>query len=253
MKKRILFAPIVSLLLCSFTSENKMMLYEFNSTETSSDKIFKYNGKVYDVGKNYELDLGRRNGPIGQSLKWNVTSYKTYTADKNGFILYYLKPMINPKAISKYTETISYTISKEFSFSFQKEETHELSLTFATGFKFENIDFSKAINQKKSVSTIDSYTYTYGESQTITRTLEYDFSRVPDNYLVSPCIVANAIQIDYKYTVYDHYWWGVYESRDPNEVNQENSLIVYDINSLEITYCIQKEGNTEKPIYYLHA
>lgn len=55
-------------------------------------------------------------------MKWKVTSLKYHDASKNAFILYYENPMINPKVVSNYKETISYTVSKEYSFSFEKRK-----------------------------------------------------------------------------------------------------------------------------------
>lgn len=255
MKRNKSFAllPLLSLSLSSFTAA-KLNLSDFNSTKTETKKTFNYNGVECKINSKYKKDLGRRNsGLIGQYLEWEVTSYKEYNTSTNGFILYYETPMINPKAVKSFKEKVSFTLSKEYSYSFQKEEKHELSLTFGAGFGFNGIDFTSAINSKHSTTSIETYTYTYGESQTIERTYEYNFSQVPDGYVASPCIVVNAIEIEYKYTVYDNYWWGNYESRDSSEVNQTNSLLIYDLSSAYITYCIRKDGDSGKPTYYLNA
>ncbi len=252
-KKCIFLTPLLTLLLCSFTTPNKYTLYDYNSTESPRLTKFPYNGEVKEVDKDYTTDLGKRNGPIGQFMKWKVTSLKYHDASKNAFILYYKNPMINSKAVSSYTQTISYTVSREYSFSFAKQETHELSLKLATGFSYYGIDISKAMSAKQSTTSIESYTYTYGESQTISEEITFDFSRVPDGCLVSPCVVVSAYEIEFTYTIYDHYWWGDYESRDSSEVNQKNSLVIYNPETAYITYCVKLEGNEEKPIYYLHA
>ncbi len=252
-QKNILLLPMLNLLLCSFTTTNKLSLSDYDSTEPTSLSKFTYNDKQKNVNEEYTTDLGRRNGPIGQYMKWKVTSFKYHNAGENAFILYYNSPMYNPKAINSYAKTISYTISEEYSFSLEKQETHELSLKLATGFNYYGIDFSKAMSAKQSTTSIESYTYTYGETKTVSEEIDFDFSRVPDKYVFSPCVVVSAYEIKFTYTIYDHYWWGDYESRDSSEVNQKNSLVIYNPETAYITYCIKKDSDEGKPTYYLHA
>lgn len=246
------------LLLCSFANQTKLKISDFNSTTGEPLASFSNNDvnnqKVYTVNEEYTYDLGRRNGPIGQFAKWKVTSYLRHDASKNGFILTYKIPMINPKALTSYELRLSYTYSSTFSFAFQKQEKHEISLKLASQFGFLNmIDFNAAIGEAYSETTIEDYTWTFGKTTAKEETYSFDLNRIPDGYIFSPCIVVNATEISYEYTVYDHYWWGDFESRDSSEVNQKNTLVVFDISTAELTYCIKKEGQSLKPDHYLHA
>lgn len=243
--------------LFSFTKSPKLYLSDFNSTKGDAIRSFsnknEKNPKTYNVNEEYIYDSGR-NGIIGQYAKWKVTSYMKHNAASNGFIISYDEPMLNPKTLTSYEFTISYTYSSSFSFAFQIQETHETSLKLATQFGFDDfINFSSAIGKSQSKTTIAGFTWTYASTVTKEKKYAFDVGRIPDGYLFSPCIVSNAVEIAYEYTVYDQYWWGDFESRDTSEVNHKNTLLVFDESTFEMTSCIKKEGQSGKPDYYLHA
>jgi len=255
MKKITLFCVfLIASLLCSF-SNGASTPDGYNSTETdSADSYINSEDVTIEVGKQYIYDLGHRTGPmITQDLRWTVLSYKQYNAAHNGFILNYDQKMVNPKAIIGQTLTLTNSISSEYSFSYESSETNEISGKLGCAFSLGGANLSVSLSAAHITTTTYGFSYSYGTINSNQNAYEFDYSTVPSGYLVSPCIVCNAVEMEYSYTIYDHWWWGDYPSRTASEVNVLNKVLVYDSSSFEMTICIREEGFSGKPIYYLHA
>lgn len=250
------FAPFCSALLCSAGYSQSDALANFLSSTPKSINTFGRDekGAARKVNEEYRIDIGKSSVGIDQFIKWKVTSCNQYNAARNGYILAYDPIFQNPKAISNYKLSLSLTWSSEYSFSFSKSEGKETSNRLSTSF-----GVSRFANVKDEVSSISSSSTTVGHSYTFGKTVEYkreytfDFSKVPDGYVVSPCFVCNAMTIDYTYTYYDHWWWGDYPVRTGGMKDVENSILIYDPSTVFITYCIKETGSSGSPTLYFKA
>ena len=240
--------------LCSFT--NGTDLSEYTKSQGHYESTFNgTDGNSYDVGKLFKVDLGRRNGGvIGQFIEYSVKSYATYGIRSGGYILKYDHTRINPKAVTNVTSSFSFTHSKTYTFSYSKSIGFDISNSFTAGLKLDGLlNISSENGLKRSRIDTETYTYSYGESETTTYSITYNLNKVPSGYVFAPCIVCSAQILEINYTIYDHYWWGDFESRSSDEVNQNIKLLVYDPSSVQLTICIKKELESGRPVYYLHA
>ena len=230
-----------------------MSLYS-STSPTIHDGFYNYQNKYIRVGNSFKYDLGRRNhGLIGQYMNITITNYYSYNAASNGYILHYDEPMINPKAIKNQKLSLSSSESSEYSFSFSKSVSLEIASFLSSSLSFKNFKIGNESSITTSTTSSTTYSYSFGNTKTITKEYEFDYTLVPNGYVVSPCIVCNAIELNFTYTIYDQYWWGDYVSQDSSEVNVKNSLLIYDGSTEFITLCIKESGVSGKPTLYLNA
>mgnify|MGYP002711303819 CR=1 FL=1 len=182
-----------SFLLCSYTKSASLAKYGYSD---SFDRTSYYDrkGEQHEVRKIQRQDLGRRNGAIGQYIEFSVEQYWEYLYSDNRYILQYEPVFLNPKAITSYSETLTYTISEDYSFAYTKAIKFGLSNAIYEGIKLK--DFAKVSNEKSStvsVSMSSTFTQSYGRIVSSSKTVSFNLNAVPDGYVFSPCITCNAV------------------------------------------------------------
>lgn len=243
-------------MLCSAGYGQDSLLSYYQSSTPTVVKAYSKNPsdstQPCEVGKEYQVDIGRSSAGIGQFFGWTVTSYEDYNAAHNGYILAYDPVFVNPAAISDYKLSVSFTRSKEYSFSFSTTqsvtESNRLSAAFGIA-NFVKVDASKTTTS--SISTTEKFTYAFGEATTTTHQFTFDLSKVPSGYIVTPCLVANAKVLSYTYTYYGNWWWGVYPVQTPELVGVKNSVLIYDPTTIFVTLAIKPAGQSGRPSLYL--
>ena len=240
-------------MLCSAGYDDSYLLSHYAKSVGTVKTTFgkKQNGEPYKIDEKTRMDAGYSSAGIGQLFEWAVTSYEEFDASTNGYILDYDPTFVNPKNISEFSLTISATHSSTYSFSFSKTESVSTSNRLSMGMNISGFgQVQSSTTNTVSFASTEGFTYSFVQSKTIQRTYTFDFSKVPDGYVVSPCLVCSAKKLDYTYTYYDHWWWGDYPVRTDELVNATNSVLIYDSNTLFVTIAIKKPSD-KRPILYL--
>lgn len=252
-KNKLSYISLCYFLLVSYT-QSPIEKYR-NSSSSTNEKLRDTQGNEISFGKKYSFDLGRRNaGIIGQYIEFTVESYKIHKNDVNGYIYSYKEPIVNPGPLSTLEVEETFTIAKETTYSCSQSVSYEINNSFAASLKIQDfVQISQNVSNKVSTVTCETYSVTYGQTLTQTYRYKYDLSVVPSGYGFSPCIVCNATELTLHYTIYDHYWWGDFESRNPSEVNQTIHYLIVQPDSYVSTICIKKLNEAGKPTLYYYG
>ncbi len=211
-------------------------------------------GNVHKLNTEYTVDAGRSSAKISQFIKWSVTSCIEYKIETGGYILACDSVFIDSGAVSNYTLTLRTTWSEEHSFSFEKSEGRETSNRLSASFGVKGYGTVEgSFSSTQSSSTTIGYSYSFGEQKTVERTYTFDFSKVPSGYVVSPCVISNALIISYNYTYYDHWWWGDYPVRTKELTDVSNTILIFDPETTHLTYCIKKPNQPMSSALYLRC
>ncbi len=250
MKKiRSAFKLPLLLSLCSFTSSSTEVPDSFVKANQFTTN---YSGSI-SVGKEYQFDMGRRNaGIIGQYLKFELKEYKKYDASiQNGFVYSYNPNFINKQAIKDYTLTFEVTYSQEFSYSYSHETTWDISNKITEELDLPVVKVTNSTEISFSDSVQETYTFAFGQTETIKEEYTFDASQVPDGYVFTPCFICSAEEFVYDYCIYNDYWISDVPSTLPSENVEDGRLLKYDESSFFLTIGIKKEGASGGPEYYL--
>ncbi|MDD7618769.1 MAG: hypothetical protein PUJ43_02815 [Bacillales bacterium] len=258
MKKHLLtvFGSVVSLtLLCSAGYGEKLDYDDFTAPYGRRLTSFGYNPNTrspYLVGTEYQMECGQSTVGISQYMKWKVTSITDYNETTGGYIYDYDPIFINPSAVTDYSLSLTTAWSAQYSFSFTKMETREMSNRFAGVFgysDFTQVEASFSTTYQSSHSS--TYTWSFGTETSVTRTYSFALDRVPSQYLATPCLIANAKIVSYSFTMYDRWLSGDKPVLTPELVNASNTVLIVDRSTVFITIGIKKVGEQGKPQRYL--
>lgn len=241
----------MSIILCSFTNMNNSDISGYYKS-VGEDSTITVNNKNYGKGDTFNIDLGRRNWPIGEYMRLTIIQLKNYSKPNGDAYILSHGQMAQVDSISQEKISYSYSLSTDYSFSFTKTITKDISNSISAAVDihgFGQISDESKISNQESLS--ETFSYSFGTIETKTVEYQLNTSSIPDGYEFASCVIASAQLFEFNYTIYDHYWWGDYVSKSDSDVNVSNSVLIYSNESSAITLCIRSGNDDSEPAYYL--
>ena len=155
-------------------------------------------------------------------------------------------------AMSSISESFSISYSESYTFGYQTSFSSQYSNALSAELSlagFGSVKSGATIGFSSSSSY--SYSFTTSKMQTASYDYSYNLDSVPDFYELAPAVVCDATIISFKYTIYDKWWWGDFESRDKSEVDQKNAVFIYYPSSFVKTLVIRPHTSSSAPELYL--
>lgn len=247
MKKQFSLLLPLCLLLCSFTNGNTATVDDYH---TSSPKQPSSIGNA-EVGKEIKFDVPK-SGVIGRYVKLTINSISTYQKSSNNAYIYSFGDFFEKNAVSNLQFETSYSYSETYTYAYSMSIMREISNGLSA--KVSLADFAEASADStltKSIQIEKTFSYTYGTVKSTSVRMDVNLNTVPDKYEFAVGIICDATIIKFKYTVYDQYWWGDFESKDSTLVNQKNDLFIYSKLSMCHTLVIRPHTSSSRPTLYL--
>ncbi|MGM9813784.1 MAG: hypothetical protein ACI32C_02650 [Candidatus Enteromonas sp.] len=259
MKKRLYLSfglCISGICLASAGYENRWTINDFTRIQNVWVSAIGSNpdnaGKPYEVGKEYSFDAGRSSIGISQRMHFKIEEVKEYDSSYNAYPLLYDPIFISPAAITSYTLTLERSWTKNCSFAYSTSQSRSVSNQFAGAL---NIPGFGKVTTGSEVSTeimqTETFTYSFGEAETIRREYTFNLSRIPAGYICTPVLMVSAKFLRYKYSLKDCWWWGEQDVSTSELVNQSKSMLIYDKGTAFMTLGIKKVGTSGAPTHYI--
>lgn len=157
---------------------------------------------------------------IGHFARVTIDGIETYSKEEGNGFIYSHGLFVNANAINSFHETLEFSYSESYTFSYSASISQTLSngISQQVGLK----DYVKIGNDVKITQTneqVQGYSYGFTKEVKDSYTYDYNIYAVPENYELAMAVVCNANVISFSYIIYDHFWWGDFESRNVDDRN----------------------------------